>query len=371
MLHFDFKKPLPHVLSRVLLRTFPGIDKVWVISEKIDNETFILQEANQESDHLQLVDKVQIKRNNFLNTKHFYRWISLDETPLSSDKEARMQYNIFDEYKNRILHLFLPESENGLMLFYIFFNQDQAITGLHTDNRLSTENKQLVSHTIYHLLTYERKCYEHNNYVAGELQATQRRMAGKQPTAHLETFIETFIKDYIAQTAKENQIHATITEEALKYLTTQPFTPKEIEQVIDQALAWLINFSVNDDEKFTIQVSHVIKEDNHTEKQENIENKHQPRYNRTYELLEKLETAGQKVLNSSQKLTGGNVGQAFEPPISAPAITDALRKHAGKIRTLTQLYPNRWQIMRNQFKPLQNVLDSTMNDETAFDSASA
>ncbi len=359
MLQFHFKKPLPQVLSLALLRTFPGIDKIWLISEEPDSEIFKLQESNQENPTPQLVEKVEIKKNNFLNTKHFYRWISLDETPLNSDKESRRQFNIFDEYKNRILHLYLPEKQSGFMLFYIFFSDEQAVSGPHADNRLSTENKQLVAHTIYHMLSYEIEKYESDKIVAAGIQKMQSRMANQQEKSHLQDFVKSFIVDYLAKVEEEYGIPVKISEEALDYITEQSVKPDELKQLLNEAISWGINFTDTAlNNGFTIEASHVVTAPKYTNDEIIVEEKvHDSKFSRTYELLEKLERAAQKVLQNNQKLTGFNVGQAFEHAITAPAITDALKKHTKKVQMLVKLYPGRWPIIRQQFKPLLNVLD--------------
>jgi hypothetical protein len=44
------------------------------------------------------------------------------------------------------------------------------------------------------------------------------------------------------------------------------------------------------------------------------------------------------------------------PPISAPAITDALSKNRILIRQLITRHPGKWEIIRQEFRPLQNIL---------------
>ncbi len=359
MLQFHFKKSLPEVLSLALLRAFPGIDKIWLISEEPDSESFKLQESNQQNPTPQLVQKVEIKKSNFLNTKHFYRWISLDETPLSDDKDTRRQFNIFDEYKNRILHLYIPERENGFMLFYIFFSNEQAVSGPHADNRLSTENKQLVAHTIYHMLLHEIERHQSDNKVAAGIQKMQSRMAKHQGNRHLQDFVKSYIADYLSSVQHDYGISIKISDDALNYLTDQPVKPDEVKQLLNEAISWGINFSdIASNGEFTIEASHVVTISNYTDKESFVNDKiHDSKFSRTYELLEKLEKAAQKVVQNNQKLTGHNVGQAFEHAITAPAITDALKKHAKKAQMLIKLYPGRWPIIRKQFKPLLNVLE--------------
>jgi len=110
----------------------------------------------------------------------------------------------------------------------------------------------------------------------------------------------------------------------------------------------------------------IIIEDWHFKDIELVDNKsnmvkeevQEDKYRKTYTLLNRLETAANKVVVTHQKLTGSTIGQALETPISAPAISDALKKHSKKIIILMQKYPNRWTLIRSEFKSVTNVLAS-------------
>ena len=72
-------------------------------------------------------------------------------------------------------------------------------------------------------------------------------------------------------------------------------------------------------------------------------------------LLDNLNEAVKSVVNQKQTPTGILVGQALKKPISAPAISDALKNHRSKILTLLNQYPNRWVELIQYFKPIQNL----------------
>jgi hypothetical protein len=46
----------------------------------------------------------------------------------------------------------------------------------------------------------------------------------------------------------------------------------------------------------------------------------------------------------------------MDPPISAPAITESLGKSREIIRQLLEKYPDKWETIRKEFKPLLNQL---------------
>ena len=80
------------------------------------------------------------------------------------------------------------------------------------------------------------------------------------------------------------------------------------------------------------------------------------RYSKTILLLDRLENASRNVIAQKLDLTGVNVGNSFSPPISAPAISDALKKHKNKIIHLFNEYPDKWAIIRKEFRPVKNII---------------
>jgi hypothetical protein len=82
------------------------------------------------------------------------------------------------------------------------------------------------------------------------------------------------------------------------------------------------------------------------------------KYNKTFLLLDKLENAALHVKSKNILLTGANIGLEFPTPVTPPAITDALKKHKQKILFLFREYPYRWEIIRTEFRPVQNILNA-------------
>jgi hypothetical protein len=80
------------------------------------------------------------------------------------------------------------------------------------------------------------------------------------------------------------------------------------------------------------------------------------KYEKTWMLLDKLENAAQEVKANNKKLIRENVGIHCPTPITAPAITDAVKKHYAKIIYLMKKYPDRWTIIRNEFRPVKKLI---------------
>jgi hypothetical protein len=82
------------------------------------------------------------------------------------------------------------------------------------------------------------------------------------------------------------------------------------------------------------------------------------RYIKTIQMLNKLENAANKVQSNGKSLSGSNLGHAMSTPISAPAISDALKKHKNKIQSLCNKYPDEWTLIRKAFRPVINILSA-------------
>ncbi len=104
-------------------------------------------------------------------------------------------------------------------------------------------------------------------------------------------------------------------------------------------------------------------------REEQVPRKIDSRQARVVQLLDKLERAALLLKSRNMPLIGSKVGQALDPPVSAPAITDALGKNRDVIRQVIEKYPNKWETIRNDFKPLTNQLRKSMIDESEAESA--
>jgi len=54
-------------------------------------------------------------------------------------------------------------------------------------------------------------------------------------------------------------------------------------------------------------------------------------------------------------MTSINVGTACPVPITAPAISDSLKKHKDQINYLFDKYPDKWEVIRRGFRPVKNL----------------
>jgi hypothetical protein len=82
------------------------------------------------------------------------------------------------------------------------------------------------------------------------------------------------------------------------------------------------------------------------------------RFQNTIRFLNRMEQAAKKLQMEGKNFTGTSLGQAMNDPISAPAISDALKKRKQKIQYLFKEFPHEWELLRAHFKPIQNTLSA-------------
>ncbi|MFO7613280.1 MAG: hypothetical protein R6W71_01425, partial [Bacteroidales bacterium] len=93
------------------------------------------------------------------------------------------------------------------------------------------------------------------------------------------------------------------------------------------------------------------------------------RQSRAMQLLDRLEKAAISLKSRNVPLTSANVGQALDAPVTAPAITDALGKSRDVIRRLLDQYPDKWEIIRKEFRPLINQMEKSAQGHIKEESA--
>ena len=160
------------------------------------------------------------------------------------------------------------------------------------------------------------------------------------------------VKSLFFKHLDNNNCTITLTNESLKKLNTLSTNYKLLDKTIENAVQFIKTTNNQEIPSHLIVDSYLINikyiENNETESLQN-------RYSRTIKLLNNLEEAVQIALENNLSPTGINVGKSMKKPISAPAISDALKKHRSKILTLLEKHPQEWPYLRQYFKPLQNM----------------
>ena len=360
-----------HFLMEKALELFPGIKKVIGIAA-IDNTTEILQATSDKTpiESISILDSTQYKTiEKMRETTKNLSWFSSEDLPFSITPTRPSQKLMFDELSNVVLCIpFLNQKDAKSDLILLYFNADSSNFGLSVStSKLSTETKTVLAQIAKQSLLIHLESYKKMNYVSEEFRQTIQKLAIKyqnlkeeknqQFYSSKDRFIK-YCKQILNEISKKSGINSEFSGEALQLLENWTGNLWHVKSIIQQAFdfAWKSRIQLN--------LPLLVIEDWHLDLNNTLESTEnediikitESRFLKTYALLERLEEAAKRVIGNSQNLTGANVGNAMNQPISAAAITDSIKKNQGKIRSLCTQFPERWKIIRSEFKPITNAL---------------
>lgn len=309
----------------------------------------------------------------FCNQKTKTEWIDEQNLPLNSRMQTSISRDVFSEIKNSVLVIRIKNRMSGLNdVFMLFFNLDASNFGpVRNTEILNTSSKSIIEYLVYNQILHFKKLYseqlkqfsQYKKFLErirdkAKYQSTQITVNQQQISKIRINFAEYILKKlrdkYHLEIALSNEALATVSKyegsfeqmdtwisDAFEFARFTEYNPNQLVLVLDE---W--HFSE------TIQ-----KQPEQEEDKKQVEARHL----KAYSLLDRLEMAAMKVAGSKLKLTSSAVGQAMETPISAPAISDALKKNSKKIQQLLLQFPERWMLIRSEFRPLLNVKNSISN----------
>ena len=376
---FSFsEKPVLFVLHKFPL-LLPGINKVVALYydkdlERLNSYTLLKVKEEYSIEESEVNDPGE-SLNNLRKLSVPYSWIQIEDIPFEVSSKYDVQLTIFNELNNNILLLRIKNEYDELNdLFFIYFSTSLNNFGI-VDNKkiISTENKVIIGHLLKNSidaflsnLTEDRELFiilsENNQSVIQELTKTKRELAltrekSKEGIIHL-------CKSYLEYLSSEYGYGFIFSDEAMRKLRDYDGDPGLLRNILNNAANYAHSTHLNGNWKeIIIHDYHMIINDVQNKKPAEFipatgqDSDIPVRYNKTFLFLNKLETAAQTVKSKNLLLTSVNVGHEFPSPITPAAITDALKNHRSKILNLFKLLPNRWHVIRTEFRPVQNILN--------------
>ncbi len=297
-----------------------------------------------------------------------WQWLTDAEMPFSKSKLAReSNLTLFDENKVKNLQIsILNGNSESILICYFVFGEQNPLFGHSTELALTTENKMLIANMMSNYVLQLRHLYNqqlettrflHDQFRFTEQQLRQLYQKSGNAKEVRADLVAQFCEIRLAALSEKMGVEFELSAQSIKELDNNNVSLIQVEDILCSATHRLqVMFPL--DKRLIIEPWHLGFELEDTEMVGNESSISDIRYSRTIDLLNKLEDAGKRVKKLHLKLTGTNVGMHCETPISAPAITDALRKHSNRIVKLMNLYPDRWTLLRTDFRPLQNLLDT-------------
>ncbi len=356
-------KQLVPGLKKVLSFYYDSFDKSIASS--------ILESTKKEIEELVLEEDFDFRQIMHLRQqKQTSSWLQDSELPFSLKKNQSIQRQVFDELDNVILLLRIPNKDDGKMdLIYLFINPDSSNFGLRkAEDVLKTDNKSIIGQLIYNsfkqilaqrnsLMQQNKQLKEHYALMQAKLEL-EKRNSRTQKQDYQKQMLN-YCQYLIEMHSTNLGVHIEMGRELLEVLSNYKGSIQSLEQLITDAIqrANSINMDILSP-VLSLEEWHFdnLDQDIYEAVSRPDELSPESRYLNTFKILDRYEESARKLVSNREKLTGANVGKALSTPISAAAVTDSIKKHQDKINTLIKQYPNRWKIIRSEFRPLMNVL---------------
>lgn len=358
----------------------PGIEQVVLVHSQLNSNDisgYLMKKTSGEY----ITDTIRIEAgSSFFNdltlTNQPYLWFQKDQVPFQIRSKDKVQLTIFSELKNNILLINYSISGTPWSdLFFIYFNENLSNFILDkVSEPFSAQHKNMVGYLLFHSIqTLFNLVGSQNQLTAAFDEQIKQVVKERDQVAenlenklhHERQSILKLARYYLSQFATHHGTTATLTDSAigkLKYFQGELF---QLEGVIQAAMKFAAALSSDTSQSpLLIADYHLRFPDpaSHNFPDKVIDGLPQ-RMIKTHLLLDRLEIAASGIKQRKDSLTSVNVGKEFPTPISAPAITDALRKHKKRIIQLFDQYPDKWTTIRHEFRPIRNLLDSSQTSE--------
>ncbi|MCX6244086.1 MAG: hypothetical protein NTU98_05215 [Bacteroidetes bacterium] len=371
------EKPILFILN-TLPSLLPGIEKV--IAVYYSNESDALTSTmvrNENGEYLpesfRISDTPSVFNRLRLDNAP-YSWLRKEDLLFEVKTKEKVQLEIFNELSNNILLVRIPNSFDGKNdLFFIYFNQDLSNFGTVSPNKiLTTDNKTIIAHVVRNsILTFLNNLQSDKELSATLNENTrailrERNFLREELEITREKYRDGLIRlsnSYLADLSSATGTTYRFAESAVSKIRDYGGDMDTLKPVILQAVRYAETMNLEGTSDFVlISDFHLLIIEKPVQRQKEaiaeIVGDIPAKYTKTVILLDKLENAAHHVKSKNKLLTGANIGSEFPTPVSPPAITDALKKHKQKILYLFNEYPGRWEIIRSEFRPVQNILNA-------------
>ncbi len=381
MENFSFNQTDIHnVLSRAYALV-PGITKVMAISCESfggEPEIYYIDYPAAKSTHEQLLpdDKVIEKISVMQKQKITFEWCSVDDLPFNVEKAKIKSLNVFDELEKNILMLSIPRPSNkpNDLYFFYFHENISNFTITHSQRPLNQENKLIVGSLLFNsvstmldIIRSDKVAFEafkgNVNHVISSMEEARATIENYREK-HNDVMLN-YAREIIAEhSANYSRNRFQLSENAISKIRKFDGDISSFRDALSNALLFTSSIRNSaDHHEILIDDYHLNFKEVKLPEPKKIIQQPASRQAKTMLWLDNLEKAAQIVYENKMPLTGKNVAEKFDPPITAPAISDKLKNHRRTIKDLMAAHPDKWTLVRNEFKPLINILASRFNPE--------
>ncbi len=293
-----------------------------------------------------------------------FQWLNAETLPFqSSSKTSIGQLDLFSEAQYLVLLIRIKLEQNTLGdLYYLFFRNDKSNFGINgAQEAFSTSEKAIIGRLAFQFANTNLSLYQKQKNTFRQFkkqtQSVLKSMHEQQKAQmhEIKQWKNDWIEHYLFELGERNGFNYVIQESCKESLIQHCKTIRQLKQSIEKSLVYICElFEFTAGDTIELELAYLQFSEIETPRPESS-NTPQNRLSKTMLLLDRLEQSAQSTLNAGQNLTSAQVGQNMEKAISAPAISDALKKNRARILQLFSQYPDRWNCIRHQFKPIMNL----------------
>lgn len=347
---------------------FPGIDRVVMLYIAGNGETGgreMTLTGNQYRTKELLVEGLNDYLLKMTSEQVGYSWLHKDQLPFEHKSIEAGQLQLFSEQFHIVLMVRLKDHIHQSMdVYYIFFREDQSNFGVsRLQGVFDTTRKALVGSLAFRFvnmmyqwfISWEQNFSEFTN-------VTRKLLSQKDAGINQDRFsqwVNQWSMEFLSSLSLSQGIQLKLSEKAIKKLMDSG-SYQAASEALQTAAKFALMLNNNQNESIVIDENMIFLDVTNSGNQQttftegaNVGN----RLSKTILFLDKLEKAARKLVELGEDLTSSGVGKHMDRPITAPAITDALRKNMRRVVLSIEKYPNRWPLIRHQFRPLINILE--------------
>ncbi len=381
MQRLSFLQPTQDLIMSYALDTIVGTKRVSVLAAMKENYILYGSGYSSASADQPAIFEPSPEFDQFVLKGHNFEWYADYELPITGKQVGKRQVMLEDENNRTILALRFQDpsllvNAEALVLL-VFTSGTDAMLGMTRNPKpLSAREKRMLGQMawnscttmiknvradrdLYSVLLSQRDSQSNNMKLLQTELAQKENMWIRSVESHAQ---------YIASKIGEREhMRIMFTQAALESLKKFEGDLNDVEQSIERSVQVSINLAFEmPDELLLDKHDLILQKAGIAERSEERFRKNAPvvvgRLSKTQAILDRYEEAARRAKLSSQRVIGKIIGSHCDPPISNAAISDSLKNHADRIVELFNKYPERWRIIRTEFRSVMNIEERNDRD---------
>jgi hypothetical protein len=220
---------------------------------------------------------------------------------------------------------------------------------LHTEHKQSIEESEIL-----------KRLSRHNSHTLDKIESLESQLSTAENL--YSSAISSIIHEFLKSFENEWNISFEIDQQLVKYFAREKTSLSVIQEQVESiaTLAYHLNYGSSKIELGEAYIHSLSSK----EQPIRMSNATSEEDDKIIQLLNRYEHAALKINELGGTLNAKEIAMRLDPPVTPPAITDAVKKNKRKINYLLRQYPNRWKLIRKAIRPIQHLDNKQDNFST-------